>query len=146
VLAELGLPVVVVALVAWRPALVSPRRWRMWLRRGRPRKAVPARVRRAVLWADGARCILPACRLPSRTLDHIKPYSLGFRASRWNMAVLCPHHNTVKSNYWRARDGRVFYRGWGASGNREEAAAIYAAEVRAARRMVRLARLYLRRS
>jgi hypothetical protein len=112
-----------------------------------------------VLWADGYRCVLRSCRRPSRTVDHMRPYAYGFRASRWNLAVLCTEHNEVKSNYWRDRQGRVHYRPIcerSDPGRREEivagrplrvvAAEITAAEFRAARSPWRLARLYSRRA
>lgn len=162
-------PLAAVVTVVLRPQLLSPRHWRRWSRhrrrwrRGRlvepRRKAWPARMHRAILRADGGRCILAACRVPTRTVDHVRPYAEGFPFSRWNGASLCTEHNEIKCNYWRARNGRVVWRplsGTLRSGDqrrvaeildgrteREVAGLIAAEEIRLAHRPWRLVKLYL---
>jgi hypothetical protein len=126
-------PLAVVAAVYGPPAaagLLVPYRWRMRWRRGRRRPGIPARLRAAVLAADRYRCVW--CGDPgSPQVDHIRPWSCGGRHTLWNLAVLCPAHNRVKSNYWAYRSGLVVYRSRAGSADAALAAAILAAERRA---------------
>jgi hypothetical protein len=112
------------------PLLLVPRRMLMWHRHRRMyRPAIPAFLRRAVYAADGYRCCY--CREVDRLqLDHIKPWSLGGLSALWNLMTLCGQCNRIKSNYWEARDGYVFYSPFAGSGNEAAAAMILAFEKR----------------
>ena len=57
-------------------------------------------------------------------LDHYFPFSLGGPLTVWNLFLLCPHCNVVKSNYWKTRAGRVIYRPFAGFGSTHQAAAI----------------------
>jgi 5-methylcytosine-specific restriction endonuclease McrA len=109
---------VVLALLA--PLLVPPRRWRWWWRTRRFGLAPPRSKQRSsritrelrawVMAADRRRCV--ACGSTSNLqVDHIVPWLLGGLTVRRNVAVLCRSCNSIKSCYWKAPDGRVYYRG-----------------------------------
>ena len=111
------------------PLLLVPDRLRIWHRQDRPRPNIPARLRRAVYAADRHRC----CWCGSGQglqVDHVKPWSRGGLSALWNMVTLCGICNKVKSNYWVARDGYVFYRPFAGHGNKAVAADILAYELR----------------
>lgn len=92
------------------PLLLIPDRWRIWWRRRSERRpALRAWLRRAVYAADRHRCCYCGSR-ESLQLDHVKPWSRGGLSALWNMMTLCGRCNRVKSNYWVARDGYVFFR------------------------------------
>jgi len=104
-----------------------PRGWRKRWNRSHGRPCITAMLRRAILHADRHRCLYCGARAALQ-FDHVFPYSLGGRASLWNLAVLCARCNRVKSNYWRFRSGHVVYRAWEGSADARTAAAILAAE------------------
>jgi len=120
----------------WR----GPRWWRGGQRAPHPRpKALLARVVRA---ADRDRCVgcgvtqvalrqagalIKAGGGKPRTsleLDHYFPFSLGGLLIVWNLFLLCPRCNVVKSNYWKTRSGRVIYRPFAGFRSTHQAAAI----------------------
>jgi hypothetical protein len=107
-----------------------PREWRARHRYGRPRKAIPARIRRAALARYRHRCVY--CQAPGQLqIEHIMPWSRGGLTSLWNCSVLCALHNRIKSDYWVYRSGRACYRPWDGHANEALAADILAAERRA---------------
>ena len=114
-----------------RMALV-PRKWRRkyrnradhwwWRNRGRnyQRSSRITQFLRRVVWsADRFQCV--ACRhLPVRErhdlegdldVDHFCPWILGGLTALPNLLTLCGYHNTIKSYYWRDRNGYEHYRG-----------------------------------
>lgn len=111
------------------PLLLIPDRARIRYRHDRPRPSIPARLRRAVLAADRHRCCWCGVR-EGLQVDHVKPWSRGGLSALWNMVTLCGYHNKVKSNYWVARDGYVFYRPFNGHGDKGTAAQILAFELR----------------
>jgi hypothetical protein len=151
--ALLVVPVVMLAAVT-TPAAVAktavPRSWRAWWRRGghwwrsgpaaHPRPA--ALLVRVVRAADRNRCV--ACGVhqsalraagqvlaaaggrprASLELDHYFPFSLGGQLILWNLFLLCPRCNVVKSNYWRDDHGHVTYRAFAGFRSTHQAAAI----------------------
>ena len=61
--------------------------------------------------ADRHQCVYCG-RQHNLQVDHIVPWLLGGRSTvRRNLAVLCRSCNATKSCYWKAPDGRVYYRG-----------------------------------
>jgi 5-methylcytosine-specific restriction endonuclease McrA len=129
-----------------------PRGWRHWWRRGghwwrrsavkHPRpKVLLARMVRA---ADRDRCVgcgirqaelqarsqvlAAATGAPQRKLslqlDHCFPFGDGGLLILWNLFLLCPSCNEIKSNYWKYRSGKVTYRPFAGRGDRGEAARI----------------------
>src|SRR5256885_17232242 len=127
-MAGLLLPGIVVSVTAL-PLLLIPGRLRIWYRHDRDRPAIPARLRRAVYAADRNACCW--CGMTAGLqLDHVRPRSRGGLSALWDMVTLCGMCNKVKSNYWVARDGYVFYRPFQGFGNREVAAQILAYELR----------------
>jgi hypothetical protein len=126
IIAGLLAPGILVSLAAV-PLLLIPNRARIWWRRDRKRPSIGARLRRAVYAADGHACCW--CKSQEQLqLDHVRPWSRGGLTAFWNMVTLCGPCNRMKSNYWVARDGYVFYRPF-AGGNAEEAARILAYEL-----------------
>ena len=121
------------------PALV-PRAWRIRYRHGRPRPAIPAWLRRAVLAADRHRCVYCGCRADLQ-IDHIRPWASGGLTALYNLAVLCRAHNLVKSNYSRDRDGYVHYRAFPGAADVATAAAILRTECRCRRSPLRWLRI-----
>jgi len=104
------------------------RRWhdardlRHFGRTGRPR--VPARLRRAVLRADGHACVF--CGSTQRLeLDHIRPWAHGGMTVMANLATLCHRCNMVKSDYYPG----MSYHPWQGYESRKLANRIYRAEV-----------------
>lgn len=90
---------------------------------------IPAALRRIILAADRNRCLycgitaealaaLPPTlgrdgRLRKRCLhiDHSMPWKgPGGRTTVLNMVTLCDRHNEIKLNWWRERNGYVWYR------------------------------------
>lgn len=130
----------------WRSGmwLAEPQRSR-WRRKrrghsGRVRKT----MRRRVLAADGQRCV--ACRRTAGQsgyplqVDHGIPWIMGGLTWYPNLFTLCKPCNGTKGIYWVARDGWTYYHAtWGRS-DLAAARAIRAAEVRARRSPLRLAR------
>lgn len=112
------------------PLLLIPDRARIWWRRGRDRRPpIAARLRRAVYAADRQRCCYCGS-YEQPQLDHVKPWSRGGLSALWNLMTLCGPCNRLKSNYWVARNGFVFYRAWQGAGDEREAARILARELR----------------
>lgn len=118
-----------IASVMAMPLLLVPARMRIWYRQGKPRPRIPDRLRRAVYAADRHRCCWCGAS-EGLQLDHVKPWSRGGLSALWNMVTLCGYHNKVKSNYWVARDGYVFYRPFNGHGDKGTAAQILAFELR----------------
>lgn len=149
-----GWPLLVLPVFCAPAALLAglvPRRFRAARRKALrdagydDRPAVPALFQRAVWAADRGRCVyctrtglVP--RTHQRHIDHVVPWAAGGLTAAWNLMLLCPHHNLVKSNYWRERNGYVSYRP-GRAGNETLAAAILAAELRERRNPLRWARM-----
>jgi hypothetical protein len=121
------------------PALV-PCAWRIRYRRGRPRPALPAWLRRAVLAADRHRCVYCGSRADLQ-VDHVRPWASGGLTALFNLAVLCRAHNRVKSNYWRDPDGYVHYRPFAGAADMAGAASILRAECRRRRSPLRWLRV-----
>lgn len=112
------------------PQVLLPSGVRIWWRHQQDhRPAIPRRLRLAVLAADRHRCCYCGSVFQLQ-VDHIRPWSLGGLSALWNLAVLCGPCNRVKSNYWVARDGYVFYRGFQGSENQRLAAEIFRFERR----------------
>jgi hypothetical protein len=92
------------------PLLLIPDSWRIRWRKGSDhRPAFRMWLKRAVDAADRHRCCYCGAR-GSLQFDHVKPWSRGGLNALWNLMRLCARCNRVKSNYWVARDGYVFYR------------------------------------
>jgi 5-methylcytosine-specific restriction endonuclease McrA len=137
--------------------LLFPRRWRWWYRRHRKRGVrgsqrsgrVGTHLREMVERADRHRCV--ACGATRATMsehsqrtrlqvDHIVPWIMGGLTCLWNCALLCRSCNMIKSAYWVAPGGRVYYRrGYRAP---HAAAEILAAERRARHSPARWLRAY----
>jgi hypothetical protein len=120
--------------------LLVPREWRARHRYGRPRPAIPARLERVVRGAYGHRCLY--CHLTDTDLrrakggrtqvEHVMPWSRGGLNSLWNLTLLCPKCNKIKSDYWVYRNGRrPYYNPWDGYANQAEAAKILRAERKA---------------
>ena len=118
--------------------LLVPRRARWWWRyrragfappRGRQRSSrITRKLRARILIADRGRCAVCGDRAGVQ-VDHIVPWSVGGVGCLWNCMLLCPYHNQVKSNYWKARGGRIVYRNtWQGRKAAPQAAKILAAE------------------
>lgn len=84
------------ARIRWRQRSDHRPAWRMWLKR-------------AVHAAERNRCGYCGRRYGFE-IDHIKPWSRGGLSALWNLMLLCQSCNQIKSNYWVARDGYVFFR------------------------------------
>lgn len=144
-------PVVMLAVVTTPGALakaVVPRRLRAWWRgrhwwRDRSQHPKPKTLLvRTVRAADRNRCVGCGVRQAELTaaaamlkaaggrprssleLDHYFPFSLGGLLIVWNLFLLCPSCNVVKSNYWKDDGGRVTYRPFRGAANRDQAAVI----------------------
>lgn len=151
--ALLLVPVVMLAFVTAPEALAKgmiprpARRWwrgPRWWRGGRTAKhpRPKALLVRTVRAADRNRCvgcgvtqaalresgkILQLAGGRPRTsleLDHYFPFSRGGLLIVWNLFLLCPHCNIIKSNYWRDRRGKVFYRPFAGFSSTHQAAGI----------------------
>jgi HNH endonuclease len=111
------------------PLLLIPDRTRIWWRHGKARPAWHAWLKRAVMAADRYRCCY--CGSPEHLqIDHVKPWSRGGLSALWNLTILCARCNRVKSNYWVARDGYVFYRPFSDANDQALAAEILRHELR----------------
>jgi 5-methylcytosine-specific restriction endonuclease McrA len=145
VVSLLVVPVVMLAVVTTPGALAKaavPRSWRAWWRRGRKHPRPKALLVRTVRAADRNRCVGCGVRQAelkaagvvlqmagqrprtSLELDHYFPFSLGGLLILWNLFLLCPRCNVVKSNYWRDDHGHVTYRAFAGFRSTHEAAAI----------------------
>jgi hypothetical protein len=89
---------------------------------------ITAGLRRLVLAMDRNRCLYcgisaaELALLPPRVnldgvvtprrvhVDHGMPWRAGGRTTPFNLGVLCDEHNEIKLNYWRERNGYVWYR------------------------------------
>ena len=152
VLGMAAVPLVLMAAVFGVPywlALAVPRRWRVAHRHRIDRRTgqpvargaqdsskIAAWLHRMVMAADRSRCIYgrhhgEACSGKPQ-VDHLIPWSLGGITAFPNSAVLCAHHNVIKSNYFADDDtGWTAYRPFRGANRIGEAAAILAAERRA---------------
>lgn len=129
-------PIAVVWVAFCLPALIMGgpfREWRIRHRkhhdRGKCKSAViTASLRRVTYAMDRHRCLYcgitaaqlaalpprvgkdgvsrPRCLHP----DHRMPWKVGGRTTLLNFGVLCDEHNEIKCNYWRERNGYVWYR------------------------------------
>lgn len=118
--------------------LLSPRSLRIAHRHAHGRDhcksaVISKRLRRQALAAGRSRCVYGIGCKGATQLDHYRPWSLGGFTTLLNLMGLCAYHNRVKSNFWVARDGYVFYTPMPGANNPELAAAILAAERRARR-------------
>jgi hypothetical protein len=132
----LVVPVAVVWVLFCLPAIVigGPfREWRIQHRKHHDRAqcksaVITAGLRRVTFAMDRYRCLYcgitaaelaalpprvgkdgktrPRCLHP----DHRKPWKIGGRTTLFNMGLLCDEHNEIKCNYWRERNGYVWYR------------------------------------
>jgi hypothetical protein len=103
-------------------------------------RILPAALWHAVLAADGYACIWCKSRVALQ-VDHARPRAHGGTDSPRNLVTLCTLHNTVKSNYWVADDGYVFYRPWPRHDNKKLARRISRRALRLCRQRRRLRRL-----
>jgi hypothetical protein len=94
---------------------LATRRWRPRPRSRQHSSRISERLRRMVERADRYRCV--GCGvywLPSQkrfAVDHMVPWIMGGLTCLWNSALLCQTCNSVKSCYWVAPSGQVYYRG-----------------------------------
>jgi hypothetical protein len=121
------------------PGMLVPRAVRAAWRAGKQHPRCPARLRRAVLAADRGRCVFCG-RRPGLQLDHVVPFSLGGLTWLWNLVTLCGRCNRIKSNFWIASDGYVFYRPFRGLDSADLAVLILRAERRARRNPLRWVR------
>jgi hypothetical protein len=94
---------------------------------------ISKRLRRLALAAGRGRCVYGTGCRGATQLDHYRPWSLGGFTTLFNLMCLCAYHNRVKSNFWAARGGYVFYTPMPGANNPELAALVLAAERRARR-------------
>lgn len=134
---ELVIPVAVLTVLFVLPGLLLsglvPVQWRISHRARHGREncksaVISASLRRAVLAADRHTCLY--CGISARELsalpprmsmdgnltkrrlhvDHYRPWQPGGLTTFFNMDTLCDEHNEIKCNYWRQRNGYVWYR------------------------------------
>lgn len=139
-------PVLMLAVITTPGALVKaavPRPWRAWRRRGRPHPRPPALLVRVVRAADRDRCVGCGVRQAELTaaaevvklagqkrgrssleLDHYFPFSRGGLLVLWNLFLLCPRCNVIKSDYWDDGNGHVRYRAFAGFRSAHQAASI----------------------
>jgi 5-methylcytosine-specific restriction endonuclease McrA len=128
---------------AYRRKLMN-RGWRPRSRAQQRSSKISARLRRMVERADRHRCAY--CRTRWQPggdrfpVDHMVPWVMGGLTCLWNCALLCKRCNTVKSCYWVAPSGHVYYRGKGTPPR--DAPLILAAERAARRSLLRWLRAY----
>jgi hypothetical protein len=130
------IPALVVFVLFCLPAIIigGPfRQWRIRHRkhhdRARCKSAyISAGLRRVVAAMDRNRCLycgITAAELdllpprvnldgkvtPRRVhVDHGQPWKAGGRTTLFNLGLLCDEHNEIKLNYWRERNGYIWYR------------------------------------
>ncbi len=92
-------------------------------------------LRRVVFAADRYACVYCGACGPDVVLqvDHVRPWSRGGLTSLFNCMTLCAEHNLVKLNYWRDRDGYIWYRPSERSAEKIAVAAMILAAERARR-------------
>lgn len=126
-------------------------RYRLMHRRWRPRPRAKQRsskisrhLHRMVERADRHRCVGCGARWQRGTkrfaVDHMTPWIMGGLTCLANSALLCQSCNSIKSCYWVAPSGRVYYRGRRHPPPR--AAEILAAELAARRSVLRWLRAF----
>ena|SRR5215831_142381 len=102
--------------------LLVPRYQRHVYRKRRPRAKqrsarISNRLRTMVERADRRRCVYCHARWQPGAerfpVDHMVPWLMGGLTCLWNCALLCKRCNSVKSCYWVAPSGHVYYRGRG---------------------------------
>ena len=93
-----------------------------------------------MLAADRGRCAWCGNR-EDLEVDHVRPRAHGGLDLPRNLMCLCHRHNRVKSDYYRDRDGFIFYRPFPGFEDRGLAAAILRCELRARRNPLRWLRL-----
>lgn len=113
--------------------------------RGQQRSSrISAHLHRMVERADRHRCVYCQARWVRGTkrfpVDHMVPWIMGGLTCLWNSALLCQRCNSVKSCYWVAPSGRVYYRG--RKTPPPEAAQILAAELAARQSVLRWLRAF----
>lgn len=133
----LTVPVAVLAVLFVLPGLLMsglvPNQWRINHRKRHGREncksaVISASLRRVVLAADRHRCLY--CGITARELaalpprmsldgkitarrlhvDHWHPWQPGGPTTLFNLGTLCDEHNEIKCNYWRQRNGYIWYR------------------------------------
>lgn len=134
---EAVIPLVILTALFVLPGLVMsglvPVQWRIRHRARHGREncksaVISAGLRRLVLAADRYTCLY--CGITARELDalpprktmdgritprrlhvdHYHPWQPGGPTTFFNLGTLCDEHNEIKCNYWRQRDGYVWYR------------------------------------
>ena len=123
---------------------LATRRWRNKPRAKQRSSKISAHLHRMVERADRRRCVACGARWAKGTdrfpVDHMVPWIMGGLTCLWNSALLCKTCNSIKSCYWVAPSGRVYYRGRKAPPPR--AAEILARELAARRSVLRWLRAF----
>jgi len=123
---------------------LAHRRWRPRTRGQQRSSRISGHLRAMVERADRRRCVACGARwargMDRFPVDHMVPWIMGGLTCLWNTALLCKQCNTVKSCYWVAPSGKVYYRGRKAPPPR--AAEILAKELRARRSLLRWLRAF----
>jgi hypothetical protein len=151
----LVIPVTVLIVLFVLPAMLRgglvPNQWRINHRKRHGRAncksaVITESLRRVVYAADRHRCLY--CGITARELaalpprvgkdgiirprtlhvDHWKPWQPGGLTTLFNLSTLCDEHNEIKLNYWRQRNGYVWYR----PSERNQARLAQAAQISAA--------------
>jgi len=91
------------------------RRWRPKGRSAQRSSRISAHLHAMVERADRHRCVGCGARWVKGTkrfpVDHMVPWIMGGLTCLWNSALLCQSCNSIKSCYWVAPSGKVYYRG-----------------------------------
>jgi 5-methylcytosine-specific restriction endonuclease McrA len=123
---------------------LASRRYRAKPRAQQRSSKISGHLRRMVERADRHRCVACGARWRKGTkrfpVDHMTPWIMGGLTCLANSALLCQPCNSVKSCYWVAPSGKVYYRGRKAPPPR--AAQILAAELAARRSPARWLRAF----
>ena len=134
---EVVIPLSLLFILYFLPAILMgglvPRKWRIRHRLRHSRELcksayISAGLRRVVLATDRYRCLYcgitsrELAAMPARTgkdgrlvprrlhVDHGCPWRAGGLTVLLNLAALCDEHNEIKLNWWRERNGYVWYR------------------------------------
>lgn len=115
--ALLVVPAAVLAILFFLPAALRgglvPRQWRIKYRARHGRKGarseyISPRLHAVVFAADRNRCVYCGSAL-ALNADHVRPWQPGGLTTLFNLMTLCQAHNLIKLNYWRERNGYVWY-------------------------------------
>jgi len=123
---------------------LAHRRYRPRTRSQQRSSRISGHLRTMVERADRRRCVGCGARWAKGTkrfpVDHMVPWIMGGLTCLWNSALLCQTCNSVKSCYWVAPSGKVYYRG--RKQPPPEAARILAREIAARRSPARWLRAF----